>query len=225
MKITGTFIDTSVKTNHPEPLDKSASWWLQELTDMKQAGIDTVILQHTMCRGKTHFLSMHYEEWLETDTLDAIMCAAAECKIDVYIGLYNNVQFWDQHKDFSRMMKRDQQIYKNLLDELIPRYKGHAQLKGIYLPSEADKENCYNAERSKAVRDFFVNVYQYSKELSDLPILMSPYYTLKFTPEVTAEWWDELLKDRLVDIVAMQDGVGCVRNIQPDDSSRYYQPL
>lgn len=226
-KITGAFLDFSNRTNQfSETLGKGAEFWKQELSDMKNSGFDTVIISRAMILGRTHYQSMHYEDFDGRWHLDHVARAAEELGLNLYIGLNLNLQFWNRSRDLATMLKRDLNISRVLFDELHRRYGGMASLKGYYIPNEPDCETFSSSERREEIRKYLNGIYVHIKEHCSLNILNSPFYSKTTPPEKLAEWWDELIDRPMFDIVAMQDGVGCARDcIVPEDASRYYPLL
>lgn len=225
MNITGTFLDFSHRTNLPEPLDRDAGFWQRELGDIKAAGMDTIIINRVMDRGRTYYHSRHFEEYTETDTVAAVMDAAAAHGLEVWLGLYMNVTFWQRSKNFSRMLERDARFCLLLFDELMERYAAHPCLKGIYIADEADRDNVDTPERAGILKDFFTNVCAHIKRKRNWPVMISPFFSKSVPPAELAAWWDQFLDRPMFDILAMQDSVGCTRDMAPADVGPYYAAL
>jgi len=226
-KISGTFVDFSEQTHKDlYLLPWSAEDWKTEMQDMLKAGIDTVILARTMRFGAVYYHSSFYETHLERDYIRPFMEAAGETGMNVYIsGMISDHFFNSDDSDFVRMMKRDVFIYEKVITELLDIYWEHTSVKGIYISHEADNENMASPVRFAAAQDFFGNLYSSLKGKTSLPILSSPFFTKSVKPGELADFWDRFLDRPMFDILAMQDGVGCNRDINPSDIPGYYALL
>jgi hypothetical protein len=225
-RIQGTFIDFSQLTNrYRVPLDVGADYWRQEMADIHGAGIEDVIIARTMVLGRTHYHSPLLEEWQEADSVGHVMDAAREQGLRVYLGLHLNLSFWNRQKDFQRMMRRDLALNTHLLHELMAIYRSHPMLAGVYVTNEPDRDNVVEPDRAEALREFMHSLYTTIHREYGLPVLTSPFFSKSVPPEELATWWDLFIDRRMFDVLAMQDGVGCLRKIVPDDIPAYYEPL
>ena len=86
-RITGTFVDFSELTHQDTRLlNWSVKDWVEELTDMKNAGISTAILARTMRYGAVYYYSNFFETHLERDYMTPFMEAAKETGMQVFIS-------------------------------------------------------------------------------------------------------------------------------------------
>jgi hypothetical protein len=226
-RISATFLDFSARTNvYDPPLANDPAFWQAELRDMRAAGIADVVIARSVIHGRAHYHSALFEEWQEQDALAAVFQAAAETGLGVYLGLDLNLFLWDQSRDFARMMQRDLRRNRMILGELLPRYRHHPALRGIYLSNEPDRDNVATPARADALRGFLGEMYQQVKDACGLPVFCSPFFSKSLPPAELAVWWRGFLDRRLFDILAMQDGVGCRhRAIDPEDIPPLYAPL
>lgn len=226
-KIRATFVDFSETTNvFDRPLERDFDFWRNEMRDIRAAGIADIILARTVVKGRAHYHSELFEEWLEQDVLARVMQAAAENGLGVYLGLDLNLCFWDRQRDFVRMMTRDLKRNRLVLDELLGHYREHPALCGIYVSNEPDRDNVDTPERAEALRGFLGDMYQLIKESCGLPVLCSPFFSKSLPPAELADWWDAFVDRPMFDHVAMQDGVGCrYRHIDPEDIPPLYERL
>lgn len=226
-KISATFVDFSARTNFLEqPLDRDLAFWQAELGDMRAAGIADIVIARSLVLGRAHYRSAVFEEWLEQDAVDMVMQAAAEHEMGVYLGLDLNMCLWDRSRDFARMMQRDLRRNQLVLGELLPRYRHHPALRGLYLSSEPDRDNVATPDRADALRGFLGDMYRQIKADCGLPVFCSPFFSKSLPPDELAAWWRRFVDRPLFDIIAMQDGVGCrYRQIDPEDIPPLYEPL
>ncbi len=216
-KISATFVDFSEACNgYHTPLDRDQEWWRRELLDARDAGIEELVIARSMVHGKAHYHSALFEEWLEQDTVAMVMTAAGELDLRVWLGLDLNLCFWDQRRDFARMLQRDLRRNRIVLDELLTRYRHHPALRGIYVSNEPDRDNVATPERAEALRSFLGDMYQSIKAACGLPVLCSPFFSTSLAPDELAAWWESFVDRPMFDVIAMQDGVGCrYRQIDP----------
>ena len=226
-KISGTFIDFSEQTHKDlQLLPWDTADWAAEMQDMLEAGIDTVILARTMRFGAVYYHSKYFETHLEHDYIRPFMEAAAETGMKVFIsGLISDHFFNANDADFIRMMGRDVSIYERVITELLEIYRDHPGLSGIYISHEADNDNLATPARFEAAQHFFSDLYRRLKETTSLPVLSSPFFTKAVSPADLAAFWDRFLEQPMFDILAMQDGIGCNRDITPGDIPAYYELL
>jgi hypothetical protein len=226
-KITGTFVDFSIRTHQDEHLlNWDENQWATEFAEMKAAGIDTVIPARAMRWGQTYYHSKVFATFDERDTLTPFMRAAGKTGMKVYLTGFLNMHFFSGDvENFQRMMIRDQSIYRTLYTEQFEQFADVAEIAGFYVAHEPDYDNCSLPGKQEALLGFMRQVYQDAKEIADLPVMTSPFFSHSQPPDVIAAWWDSLLGERICDIVAMQDGVGCVRNITPASSLPVFEAL
>jgi hypothetical protein len=226
-KVSATFVDFSERTNFLDKvLDRDPAFWRAELRDMREAGIRDVVIARAVVLGRAHYHSAFFEEWLEQDTVAAVMQAAGEEGLGVYLGFDLNLCLWDQRRDFARMMRRDLRRNRMVMDELLPAYRDHPALRGVYISNEPDRDNVATAERADALRGFLGEMYAMVKTACGLPVFCSPFFSMSLDPAELAAWWDGFVDRPLFDIIAMQDGVGCrYREIDPEDIPPRYERL
>jgi hypothetical protein len=230
-RITGTFIDFGIEFGTPTPRypDKMLlpDFWNNELGDMANAGITDVIIARIMELGRTHYHSELFQEWESADHTERIMNAAAENGMRVWLGGHLNLAFWDRNWDFTRMMHRDLTLNIAIYRELWQRYQKHPALAGWYVSNEPDRDNLDTPDRYESLRDCLHGIYKTMREETQLPVLVSPFFSKSLPPAELAAWWDEFLDRPMFDILAMQDGVGCYprRDLHPEDIPPYYAAL
>ena len=226
-KIRGTFVDFSELTHKDTLLLRwSERDWEEELADMRAAGLDLVILARTMRFGRAYYYSDHFETMDETDYLGPFMRAAATVGMQVFLsGMLSEHFFTADDAGFARMLKRDLYIYETVFAELLETYRGHPGIAGIYVSHEADNGNLASPLRREAARVFFGDLYARLKARWRLPILCSPFFTKDIAAADFPRFWEDFLDRPMFDIIAMQDGVGCDRDISPEDIPQYYAGL
>ena len=141
------------------------------------------------------------------DTLGELLKAADSLDMNVFLGLSLNPSYWSGEFDPKEQINMNQRI----LTELFNLYGAHASLAGWYLPEEIDDRNFLTQTRKDGIRTYLKSMVTYAKFLTRKPVMISPYFGINPNGEAYAEWWDYVLSEAKVDIIAMQDGVGTRR--------------
>lgn len=141
------------------------------------------------------------------DTLGELLKAADTLDMKVFLGLSLNPSYWSGEFDPKEQTTNNQRI----LTELFSLYGSHKSIAGWYLPEEIDDRNFLTQSRKDGIRTYLKSMVTYAKFLTKKPVMISPYFGINPDGEAYAEWWDYVLSEAKVDIVAMQDGVGTRR--------------
>jgi len=142
-----------------------------------------------------------------SDTLGELLKAADALDMKVFLGLSLNPSYWSGEFDPKEQTNNNQRI----LTELFSLYASHESLAGWYLPEEIDDRNFLTQSRKDGIRTYLKSMATYAKFLTKKPVMISPYFGISPNGEAYAEWWDYVLTEAKVDIIAMQDGVGTRR--------------
>ncbi len=162
--------------------------------------------------GKS-FLAAGQASWesnavsVNADAVEHILKAAEELGMHVFVGLGLDPEYWSGKFDGQKEALKNQK----LLTELYDLYGHYKSLAGWYLPEELDDRNFTSQKRIAAVKTYLRNMGMYAKLYTGKPTMVSPYFGMNPNPGAYAAWWDAVLSEAHVDIVAMQDGVGCHR--------------
>jgi len=141
------------------------------------------------------------------DTLGMILENADQLNMNVFLGLSLNPSYWAGQFHPLEQARMNQQI----LTELFQRYQHHPSLAGWYLPEEIDDRTFLTQARKDAVISYLRSMSTYARMLTKKPVMLSPYFGINPDGKAYASWWDEVLSQAKVDIIAMQDGVGTKR--------------
>ncbi|MGC9003366.1 MAG: DUF4434 domain-containing protein [bacterium] len=218
LAITGSFLQ----------LDGSnLSWketeWRKELSYMKSLGMDTLIIAYVAWDSTSFYPSRFLSQFKSCgirDTIETLLSLSDREKIDVYLGLYN----WDwkgkgSEEDFKDFAELNIKVAK----ELHRLYSKHPSFKGWYILSwelgNAPPPENPAVKAYIKVADFLRRIDKKRK------IVIAPYFTLDITPKELEEGWLKLLEILKVDILALQDGVGCDRGIKPEDIPSYFSAM
>ena len=202
--ISGTFID---EITYDIP---SSNWsreqWAQDLDNMKEVGIDTVIFIRGGFYNKAIFPSKYFPHLKDEgdDFAGFILEEAQKREMNVFFGLYISSLTWNDGDAQTEIKKN-----KLFIDEVLERYGHFTSFKGWYIPHEVGN-NVFN------ISEVLSGLGKLCKEKApDKPILISPFFYSEvmvkegyLTPEQTYDEWDNILSKSggYIDYCAFQDG-------------------
>ena len=169
--------------------------------------------------GKS-FMPAGSVSWEETPTttgtaaIENILLAADKVGMKVFVGLGLNPEYWSGKFD----AKKESAMNQRIMTELQKLYGSYESLVGWYLPEELDDRSFNTPTAKDSVERYLKNMGMYARFYTHKPIMVSPYFGMNPDGASYAKWWDDVLSEAKVDIVAMQDGVGCHRTT-PDESA------
>lgn len=214
IKITGTFLD---EISHDIP---HQNWgvheWEKDFQAMKAFGINTVIM--IRC-GYKKWITYNSEILLgqencfrpAIDYLDLFLRLSEKYGMDFYFGLYDSGNYW-----VNQQYEKESDLNRSIVDEVWEKYGKANAFKGWYISHEINRH-------VPGVVDNYVKLGEHCKQLTGLPVLISPYIDGKKAVAANSselakkestsivqyeEEWNEVF-DRIkhaVDIVAFQDG-------------------
>ena len=201
--ITGTFID---EVTYDIPAQNwSNEQWAADLDNMKEVGMDTLIIMRGVFYDKCLYPSKIFPTLKEEneDFMGFILEEAQKRDMDVYLGMYISNLCWNDG-DWKGEIAQN----KKYIDEVLARYKGLSSFKGWYIPHETGS-NIYN------ITETMGGLAKLCKDKTpDKKVLISPFfrginmYPEALTPERTADVWDRIWQDcgKEIDVCAFQDG-------------------
>jgi len=190
---------------------------------MKALKMDTLIIGFVASDSYAFYPSRFLSFFPNCGTKDpvgTILSLGDKLGMNIYLGLYA----WDwkgrgEEGDFQEFADRNVKVAR----ELHHLYSEHPSFKGWYILSW---------EIGNAPTPDNIGVKAYLKVISGLRsldkrkrIIIAPYFTLDISPEKLEEGWKRLLGVMKVDVLALQDGVGCDRGIRPSDVPPYFQAM
>jgi hypothetical protein len=201
--ITASFID---EITYDIP---SSNWsdeqWCADLDNMKDVGIDTLVIMRGAFYNKCIYPSKIFPTLKKEneDFAGLILNEAAKRNMKVYMGLYISNLCWNEGD--SRGELKQNKLY---VDEVLSRYGDIPSFKGWYIPHEAS----YNAY---SLKDTMEGLAKLCKDKTpDKRIIISPFFKSSafnenfFTPERTVDEWDKIWQNcgKEIDECAFQDG-------------------
>lgn len=155
-----------------------------------------------------------------TDAIENILKVANELGMDVFLGLGLNPEYWSGKFD----AKQESSMNQKIMTELKSLYGNFDSLAGWYLPEELDDRNFNTPSAKNTVKTYLKNMMMYARFYTGKPVMVSPYFGMNPNGAAYAEWWDEILSEVKIDIVAMQDGVG-TRRTTVEESTAVFEAL
>ena len=157
------------------------------------------------------------------NAIETILQVADELGMQVYLGLGLNPEYWSGKFDAQGETAMNQKI----MTELEDLYGSYGSLAGWYLPEELDDRNFNTPQAKEAVATYLKSMVMYARFYTHRPVMVSPYFGINPDGTAYAQWWDSVLSEAKVDIVAMQDGVGTRRTTIEESASVFaaLQPI
>jgi len=141
------------------------------------------------------------------EAIENILSAAEKLGMNVFLGLGLNPEFWSGKFD----AQKEAAVNQKTMTELQKLYSNYTSLAGWYLPEELDDRNFNTDEKKEVVIAYLKSMVMYARFYTHRPVMVSPYFGMNPDGAAYAQWWDDVLSEAKLDIVAMQDGVGCHR--------------
>lgn len=200
--ITATFID---EITYDIPAQNwSNEQWSVDLDNMKEVGIDTLVIMRGVFYDKCLYPSKIYPTLKEEgeDFIGFILDEANKRNMQVYLGMYISNLTWNAG-DFVGELKENQRY----MDEIIARYGNNPAFTGWYIPHET-ASNIYN------IIETMGGLARMCKQKTpDKKVFISPFFrgtgsSEYLSPERTAYEWDNIWGKcgGCIDECAFQDG-------------------
>ena len=211
--ITSTFIDEI--TYDITPQNWNDEDWKKDIQNMKDAGIDTLVIMRGVFYDKILYPSKHFKDKKMDykDFIELVLAEADKKNMDVYVGLYISNLTWNDG-DYQTEINENEYY----VDEILERYGHHKSFIGWYLPHEVGHNN-YNFV---PVTAGLIEILK--RKSPEKKIFMSPFYRDKeinypeptLTPDETYKEWDEMFEafGKDIDCCAFQDGTSSLKNLE-----------
>ena len=197
--ITATFID---EITYDIPTQNwSFSQWVKDLDNMKEVGIDTLVIMREALYPSKIFPTLKKEN---EDFIMLILTEAEKRNMSVYLGLYISNLCWNDGDALGEIKKN-----KLYIDEVLSRYSGIKSFKGWYIPHETGY-NTYSIKETMGGLAALCKDKTPEKKVFISPFFISKVFDSQFvlSPERTFEEWDKIWENcgKDIDICAFQDG-------------------
>lgn len=187
--------------------------WEREFQAMKAIGMRAIIIQHIVHEQTAFYCSKLFplfQPFGTDDPLMTLLSLADKYGFSVWIGL-----------DASSDVKRNIDI----AHEVRKQYdKFWRVIEGWYVFG-AYGEIINAPPPNDPIVQAYAQVIPELKRIAPSPVMIAPAFTLDVTPEQLAQGWEQLFKIFRPDVMAIQDGVGCGRNLTPKNIRHYFEVL
>lgn len=199
-----------------------------ELNDMHKIGLTYVVLQWSADSSgrKSIYPSKIYqkdESFTQDDFIDNLLTSCDKYGMKVYLGLDIDSD-WEKNTmgKNKNLFDREIDLSAKTADELYEKYKSHASFYGWYLPNEISDLTVISSGRRVKLHKYLNSLCLRLKGLDNTKkISIAPYFSKFIYPPRYESIWKYLLCDSHVDVVMLQDGVGCKR-IKLGDIASYF---
>jgi hypothetical protein len=214
------------------------SMWVTEFADMHDLGIDTIILQwvHESQSNKSLYQSeffsidtdaispeMHVPDsnpygWNpDPDVLTVFFLLAEQYNMTLHLGITVNWDFSSQIGD-SNWVTAELALNKKIVIELLQKYGNLTSFGGFYIPYECFQGKFPSADNGEYLGRFFGQISAVFREcelsvlgIQNKIISIAPYIAASgWVPGIKA-FWQNFLDYSSVDVLMIQDGIGCHR--------------
>lgn len=181
----------------------------REMQAMKEAGLDTVILETGFSQGVI-YRSQHYHS-LEgcENVLDYLVEAADRVGLKIILSIpFVNLNPFLLNDDQLAEVKNRSLLF---LEELHGKFGQVSGLSGWYTGFEISDMMIADASERQRIAGFYRGIADACHRITpDLPVSIAPYFMAGMLPDEFEEVWRDFLELSNLDIFMIQDGVGCI---------------
>lgn len=182
----------------------NAAQWQTELDSMKNAGIQTIVIQW-LKSDHSRFFPVHAPG---NDPTELILKYADTHGMQVHLGLLFDRQWWSEwdDPDFLRRMAKRNEVFAA---QVYARYGKHKSFSGWYIPFELSDLD-FDSQETSVLNGFLRQMTAGLKKTTRnrVPISLSVF----FQKAIPAHWvevnYSKILSRSGIDILLIQDGVG-----------------
>ena len=219
--LTGTFVQLFGKG------DWSETQWDELLTEIKDLGMNTLIVQYTAFKNPSNDITWFnsanaFTATKSKHTLERVLASAQRKGIEVHIGLHFDDSYWKHQTDVAWLQTQANYCIA-IAEEIQAQFGTHSAFKGWYIPHEPEP-NAYNTdEKVRLFREQFVDrISNRLHQLNNKPVSIAAFWNSSLsTPEQLQHFMAELSKSNL-QIVMLQDGVGA-QHVTLNRLASYYE--
>lgn len=219
--LSGSFVDFWGKG------DWTQQQWNNQLQEMKDIGLTTVIVQFSAYDGGT---GQSYTWFNSTNTFTAtkftnalsrLMTGAAAKGMDVYIGLYFSETYWQHQTDVSWLNLHADRC-KSLALEIKNQFGTNTAFKGWYIPHEPEPYAYNTAALVASFKTNFVNrISDYLHTLNTKPVSIAAFFNSSLSTSNNLLYFMAELGKSNLQVIMLQDGVG-VNHVSLANLNQYY---
>lgn len=230
----GTFIQPNLI------LDWESEQFDRHFKEYRTIGFDHIILQWIEYKNLsaniryTYYPGTLQGRKLEKDLLTNLLKYGLKNNVKIYIGLNINDEWWKaigkSPKEFNEWWNNEAAESLKLVNDIWSKYKHYAKsygfntLAGWYMAFEVDNFHFNTIEKQNILAKQYNTVVNYIHKMTGLPVMISPYFNralgLIYGPKKWRSMWENILSQTNIDIIALQDGIGCDREVMCEDTNR-----
>jgi hypothetical protein len=204
--------------------ERTSKDWQKDMEQMKDIGIDTIILQWCAETDVSYIESddLPYEE--QYTTVARIIDVASKAKLKIYLGLHQDPDYWTQITAREKVLRdyflvrvvQNERLQKALLEE----FGDVKEWVGYYIPDELDDLTWRQPGQAVLVSDY-VKLMCKRLRFNDpaRKISISAFFRGRTAPDIFMENMKSIVTTNTVDNLLLQDGAG---NLDP---SLQYTPI
>lgn len=214
--LSGSFVDFWSKG------DWTQRQWEDQLQEMKDIGLTTVIIQFTSYGEYTWFDSDNtFTATKFPHALERLLAAATQKKMDVYIGLYFDDGYWENQTNVSWLQLHADRC-NEIATEIQAQFGNNPAFKGWYIPHEPEPHAYSSTTLVSLFRDNLVNRISDSlHKLNDKPVAIAAFFNSQLTTTNQLSTFMTQLSKGNLQVIMLQDGVG-VDHVSLNELSSYF---
>ncbi len=198
--------------------------WRELFGYFNKLRLSQIIIQWSAIDNVAFYPSPYYRS-LPRPPLKTILDLADEYRIDVFIGLAYDTQYWrkinGEPKTLGAHFKHFYERSVRVADELSPLVTKHPSFQGWYIAEEIDDINWRTAEDQQILFKYLQRLSQRLHTITpDKRVALSGFSNAALSPADFQSFWLALLGSADIDVVLFQDGIG-VNKLQIDNLPRY----
>ena len=179
--------------------DLSRQDWRHELSAMRRAGMNLVIIQYAAYNQHSYLPKQDGD----ADPIGTILSLADELNMKVFVGTKADDLWWNWDQTYLAEALIDR---KNLVNEINQRYGQYQSFAGWYFTEECSG-GLVPAQVGQ-LRAYFRALSDHCKALRKQPVAFAPFFSEVTPIDSLRTIYTELLDKAGIDIMMVQDGVG-----------------
>lgn len=154
-----------------------------------------------------------YSQLSPRDLVGISLEEAEKKGLKVWIGLNCNDDWFTYYANNEKWLANETSLSISMVQELWCRY-GPAYtdtIAGFYLPLEVDNVHFKNKERQSRMAKAYKELAEMIHVTTSKPVMIAPFFNEGRGQDARtyAEMWGNILKVAPIDVIALQDGIGC----------------
>lgn len=188
-----------------------------EYDAMKTLAMNHVIWQWTVdSKKKQAYYPTSLPGFSRISSRDLVGMSLREAEkkgLKVWLGLDWSDDWYKHYGNDEKWLTNEVSLNKSIAQELWRQY-GETYtntIAGFYLPMEVDNVHFQDKEKQKRMARAYKEIVEEIHNTTAKPVMVAPYFnqTLGQDAPKYADMWGDILKVAPIDVIALQDGIGC----------------